>query len=61
MLAGTVVVVGAGVVSGVGALDVVAVVGVVLALLKLLVFCMFAMLWGCPPKSMCLPKVPKLP
>ena len=49
VFAGTVVDVVAG---AVGAVDVIDVVVVVLALLESLVFCLFALLWGFPPKSM---------
>ena len=32
----------------------------VLALLASLMFCTFVLLWGCPPKRVCLPKEPKV-
>ena len=60
VLAGPIAGVVAGVVGGVGAVGVDDVVVMVLAVLESLVFCMFAFLWGCPPKRRCLPKVPKL-
>ena len=59
VFAGTilVVVLVAGVVVAVG---MVVVVVVVLVLLEFLMFCVFAFLWGCPPKRVCLPKVLKV-
>ena len=50
----------AGAVGAMGTVDVVGAVGVIVALVETLLSCSFTLCWGCLPKRVQLPKVPKL-